>query len=79
MNGPPGESYTPRFDEVLVAKRGEMATRAFRAAFEPGARTVAVFPFEDRKSEHRLEADEAYEIGGGVTQSGHTSTRKPRR
>src|SRR5699024_4436518 len=28
-----------------------------------GAQTVAVFPFEDRNSEHRLKADEAYEIG----------------
>ncbi len=51
------------FSKVLVANRGEIAIRAFRAAFELGARTVAVFPFEDRWSEHRLKADEAYEIG----------------
>jgi pyruvate carboxylase len=31
--------------------------------YELGARTVAVFPYEDRWSEHRLKADEAYEIG----------------
>jgi pyruvate carboxylase len=51
------------FRKVLVANRGEIAIRAFRAAYETGARTVAVFPYEDRWSEHRLKADEAYEIG----------------
>ncbi|WP_418061822.1 pyruvate carboxylase [Pimelobacter simplex] len=51
------------FSKVLVANRGEIAIRAFRAAYELGATTVAVFPFEDRGSEHRLKADEAYEIG----------------
>ena len=51
------------FSKVLVANRGEIAIRAFRAAYEVGARTVAVFPYEDRWSEHRLKADEAYEIG----------------
>ena len=51
------------FTKVLVANRGEIAVRAFRAAYEIGCRTVAVFPHEDRGSEHRLKADEAYEIG----------------
>jgi pyruvate carboxylase len=51
------------FRKVLVANRGEIAVRAFRAATELGARTVAVFPYEDRKSEHRMKADEAYQIG----------------
>ena len=51
------------FRKVLVANRGEIAVRAFRAATELGARTVAVFPYEDRKREHRLKADEAYQIG----------------
>jgi pyruvate carboxylase len=51
------------FSKVLVANRGEIAIRAFRAAYELGARTVAVFPHEDRGSEHRLKADEAYGIG----------------
>ncbi len=51
------------FSKILVANRGEIAVRAFRAAYEMGARTVAVFPHEDRWSEHRLRADEAYEIG----------------
>ncbi|WP_226345657.1 pyruvate carboxylase [Agilicoccus flavus] len=56
-------STTPPFTKVLVANRGEIAIRAFRAAFELGIRTVAVFPYEDRGSEHRLKADESYEIG----------------
>jgi pyruvate carboxylase len=51
------------FSKVLVANRGEIAVRAFRAATELGAKTVAVFPYEDRKSEHVLKADEAYQIG----------------
>src|SRR3569833_4096037 len=51
------------FRKVLVANRGEIAIRAFRAGFELGAGTVAVFPHEDRNSLHRLKAAEAYEIG----------------
>ncbi len=51
------------FEKILVANRGEIAIRAFRAAHELGAHTVAVFPYEDRGSEHRVRADEAYEIG----------------
>src|SRR5215813_7716717 len=51
------------FGKVLVANRGEIAIRAFRAAYELGVATVAVFPYEDRTSLHRLKADESYEIG----------------
>jgi pyruvate carboxylase len=51
------------FSKVLVANRGEIAIRAFRAAYELGCQTVAVFPHEDRNSEHRLKANEAYQIG----------------
>src|SRR5919107_818466 len=51
------------FAKVLVANRGEIAIRAFRAAYELGAHTIAVFPHEDRNSEHRSKADEAYQIG----------------
>ncbi|SDM12703.1 pyruvate carboxylase [Corynebacterium mycetoides] len=53
----------PHFDKVLVANRGEIAVRAFRAAFETGAKTVAVYPREDRNSFHRPFADEAVQIG----------------
>ena len=49
--------------KVLVANRGEIAIRAFRAAYEMGIATVAVYPYEDRNSIHRLKADESYQIG----------------
>ncbi len=51
------------FAKVLVANRGEIAVRAFRAAYELGVQTVAVFAYEDRNAVHRIKADEAYEIG----------------
>ncbi|NJJ03820.1 pyruvate carboxylase [Corynebacterium coyleae] len=53
----------PAFNKILVANRGEIAVRAFRAAFETGAKTVAVYPREDRNSFHRPFADEAVQIG----------------
>ena len=51
------------FQKVLVANRGEIAVRAFRAAYELGFRTVAVFPYEDRNADHRIKAQESYLIG----------------
>lgn len=51
------------FSKVLIANRGEIAIRAFRAAYELGVGTVAVYPYEDRNSLHRLKADESYQIG----------------
>src|SRR5215213_70216 len=51
------------FAKVLVANRGEIAVRAFRAAYELGVKTVAVYPYEDRNAVHRIKADEAYMIG----------------
>ena len=50
-------------ERLLVANRGEIAIRAFRAAVEQGIRTIAVHSHEDRGSLHRTKADEAYEIG----------------
>jgi len=51
------------FQKVLVANRGEIAIRAFRALHELGIRSVAIYPYEDRHSLHRQKADESYEIG----------------
>jgi pyruvate carboxylase len=51
------------FSKILVANRGEIAVRAFRAATELGIGTVAVFTHEDRLAEFRLKADESYKIG----------------
>ncbi len=49
--------------KLLVANRGEIALRIFRAAAELNIRTVAIYTFEDRYSLHRYKADEAYQIG----------------
>ncbi|MGB7784630.1 MAG: pyruvate carboxylase [Salinimicrobium sp.] len=49
--------------KVLVANRGEIAIRIFRACTEIGLRTVGIYTFEDRYSLHRYKADEAYQIG----------------
>ena len=48
--------------KLLVANRGEIAIRVFRAATELGLRTVAIYAQEDRFSRHRFTADEAYEL-----------------
>ena len=48
---------------VLVANRGEIAVRVFRAANELGMRTVGIYSHEDRFSAHRFKADEAYKVG----------------
>lgn len=49
--------------KILVANRGEIAIRIFRAASEINVRTVAIYTHEDRYSLHRYKADEAYQVG----------------
>lgn len=49
--------------KVLVANRGEIAIRVFRACVEIGIKTVGVYTWEDRYSLHRYKADECYQIG----------------
>jgi pyruvate carboxylase len=49
--------------KILVANRGEIAIRVFRAATELGLETVSVYSHEDRYSLHRFKADESYQIG----------------
>ncbi|WP_209121885.1 pyruvate carboxylase [Alkalihalobacillus sp. BA299] len=51
--------------KVLVANRGEIAIRIFRACTELNIRTVAVYSNEDIRAYHRYKADEAYLIGEG--------------
>jgi pyruvate carboxylase len=52
-----------KFKKLLVANRGEIAIRVLRAASELKITTVAVYTYEDRFSQHRYKADEAYHIG----------------
>jgi len=52
-----------KINKLLVANRGEIAIRIFRAATELKIRTVAIFTYEDRYSLHRYKADESYQIG----------------
>ena len=49
-----------KFKKVLVANRGEIAIRIFRALNELGIGTVAVFSKEDKYAMFRTKADEAY-------------------
>ncbi|KXN89374.1 Pyruvate carboxylase [Leucoagaricus sp. SymC.cos] len=53
--------------KILVANRGEIAIRVFRTAHELAMHTVAIYSFEDRLSAHRQKADEAYQVGKGLT------------
>ena len=52
-----------KFKRVLVANRGEIAIRIFRACNELGIRTVAIYSNEDKYSLFKTKADEAYLIG----------------
>ncbi|MFL2104254.1 pyruvate carboxylase [Desemzia sp. FAM 23991] len=51
--------------KVLVANRGEIAIRIFRALTELQIDTVGIYAQEDEKSVHRFKADEAYLVGKG--------------
>ncbi|MCF6460202.1 pyruvate carboxylase [Clostridium sp. Cult3] len=52
-----------KFKKVLVANRGEIAIRIFRACSELGIRTVGIYSDEDKNSLFRTKADESYLIG----------------
>lgn len=51
--------------KILVANRGEIAIRIFRACTELKLRTVSIYSREDSGSFHRYKADESYLVGDG--------------
>lgn len=52
-------------NKILVANRGEIAIRIFRACTELNIQTVAIYSREDSGAFHRFKADEAYLVGAG--------------
>ncbi len=52
-----------KFAKILVANRGEIAVRIFRACYDLERHTVAIYSNEDSNALFRTKADEAYLIG----------------
>ncbi|REH97204.1 pyruvate carboxylase [Staphylococcus felis] len=52
-----------KIHKLLVANRGEIAIRIFRAATELDIETVAIYSAEDKGALHRYKADESYLVG----------------
>ncbi|TDG42871.1 hypothetical protein AWZ03_010691 [Drosophila navojoa] len=51
---------------ILVANRGEIAIRVFRACNELGIKSVAIYSEQDKMQMHRQKADESYMVGKGL-------------
>lgn len=61
------EVYDPKprpFNKLMAANRGEIATRIMRAGTELGCGTVGIYSHEDRFTQHRYKADQAFELSG---------------
>lgn len=55
--------FLKNIKKLLVANRGEIAIRIFRAATELNIKTVAIYSNEDKNALHRYKADESYLVG----------------
>ena len=58
-----GDHVVKKINKLMVANRGEIAIRIFRAATELNVQTVAIYSNEDKGSLHRYKADESYLVG----------------
>jgi len=59
------EEYHPEprpFKKLMAANRGEIATRILRAGTELGCSTVGIYSHEDRFTQHRYKADQAFQL-----------------
>jgi acetyl-CoA carboxylase, biotin carboxylase subunit len=61
---------------VLVANRGEIARRIFRACHQLGLRTVAIYSEADRDAPHVREADDAVAIGAAPARESYLNTER---
>ncbi|CAM9814610.1 unnamed protein product [Ascophyllum nodosum] len=58
-----GTKFKMPFQSIMAANRGEIAVRIMRAGNELGLRTVGIFSKEDRFTQHRYKADQAFMVG----------------
>src|SRR6185295_4929960 len=63
-------------EKLLVANRGEIAARIFRACRDAGIATVAVAAPDDRGSFHTRHADETVEIQSYLASEEHVRAAK---
>eukprot|EP00980_Cylindrotheca_fusiformis_P024451 scaffold11926_cov126-Cylindrotheca_fusiformis.AAC.4 len=52
------------FKKLMAGNRGEIATRICRGAAELGIQTVGIYSYEDRFTQHRYKADQAFQLDG---------------